>query len=299
MKKKLDIEEQLHLIQIFGLLATMLLCLVLTISVTLTLNSRQQEEALKEESLMISRSKTVVSVFEGESNREYLNNYLDIYIKSIEDLDFVAVCDINNTCIYYPNKAFVGRTLSFGGEARVLKGSGPYIVTVERTGYSLEMAYAPVWAQDGKLLGYVVLSVFYQSPTSEIKPLLYLYMGISFGTAFLAIVLSASIRRRTLNILQGKRVEEYRRLTDERNEVLDALDEAIVAINLKGEVIMINKAFLKMVGCSEDRERYTGALQEIFPETVLLHVLETGHCPIQHQRPHPGRRICHQPDPCL
>ncbi len=30
---------------------------------------------------------------------------------------------------------------------------------------------------------------------------------------------------------------------DERNEVLDALEEAIVAINLKGEVIMMNKAF--------------------------------------------------------
>ena len=71
-------------------------------------------------------------------------------------------------------------------------------------------------------------------------------------------------------------MEEYRRLMDERNEVLDALEEAIVAINLKGEVIMMNKAFLKMVGCSEQLSQYDGALKDIFPETVLLKVLETG-----------------------
>ena len=49
-----------------------------------------------------------------------------------------------------------------------------------------------------------------------------------------------------------------------------------MAINLKGEVIMMNKAFLKMVGCSEQLSQYDGALKDIFPETVLLKVLETG-----------------------
>lgn len=80
--------------------------------------------------------------------------------------------------------------------------------------------------------------------------LLYGYMVVSFVTAFVGIFVAVSIRRRTLRVLQGRRVEEYRRLADERNEVLDALDEAIVAINLKGEVIMMNKAFLKMMGWS-------------------------------------------------
>ena len=276
MKKKIDIEKQLYLIQIFGLVVTAVLCLVLTISVTLTRNSRQQEQELLEESSTMARAKNVVEALQNKSDGEYLNNYLDIYIKSISDLDFVAVCDTSNTCIYYPNKAFVGRTVSFGAEDRVLAGEGPYIVTVERTGYNLEMAYAPVRDRTGELLGYVILSVFHRSPAKDVQHLLYLYVAISFGTVFLGIFLSISIRRRTLRVLQGKRIEEYRRLTDERNEVLDALDEAIVAVNLKGEVIMINKAFLKMLGCSEQMVHYEGRLKEIFPETVLLRVLETG-----------------------
>lgn len=275
LKRKLNIENQLYLFQIFGIVVTAVLCLVLTISVTLDRSSRQQEEALLKECATLARAKNVVEALR-EGGSEYLSNYLNIYIKSISDLDFVAVCDTSNTCIYYPNKAFVGRTLSFGGEDRVLAGEGPYIATVERTGYGLEMAYAPVWDRSGELLGYVILSVFHQSTAEDVQHLLYLYMVISFGTAFLGIFISISIRRRTLKVLQGRRVEEYRRLTDERNEVLDALDEAIVAINLKGEIIMMNKAFLKMLGCSEQLLHYEGELKEIFPETALLHVLETG-----------------------
>lgn len=55
----------------------------------------------------------------------YLRNYLDIYIKSISDLDFVAVCEKDSTCRYYPNRAFVGRILTFGGENRVLSRRRP------------------------------------------------------------------------------------------------------------------------------------------------------------------------------
>ena len=276
MRGRLHIEGQLYMFQIFGVIVTAVLCLVLTLSVTLTRNSRQQEEQLLAECEAVARSRPVREALEGKEERAYLNNYLDIYIKSIPDLDFVAVCDTDSHCLYYPNKAFVGRSVRFGGEDRVLSGEDAYIVTVARTGYGLEMAYAPVRAESGALLGYVVLSVFYQSPAEDVQHLLYIYMGISFGAALLGIFLSISVRRRTLKVLQGRRVEEYRRLTDERSEVLDALDEAIVAINLRGEVILMNKAFLKMLGCSEDLLHYEGRLSDIYPETKLPAILETG-----------------------
>ena len=277
-KKKLDVEDQLYLFQIFGIVVTVLLCLVLTISVTVRRSSRQQEESLLREATAIAKAGPVLEALEHDEDPEYdayLRNYLDIYIRSISDLDFVAICDKDGVCRYYPNKAFVGRTLSFGGEDRVHTEAAPYLVTVARSGYDLEMVYAPVRSH-GRLIGYVILSVFHRSASTDMQYLLVLFIVISFGTLLLGIFITLSIRRRTQKILRGRRVAEYRRLMDERNEVLDALEEAIVAINLKGEVIMMNKAFLKMVGCSEQLSQYDGALKDIFPETVLLKVLETG-----------------------
>lgn len=277
MQKKLDIEDQLYLFQMIGIVITAALCLVLTIFVTIERSNSQRTESLFQESTAIAKAAPVLEALEHSAPEynTYLRNYLDIYIKSISDLDFVAVCDRDGLCRYYPNQAFVGRTLTFGGEEQVLSGEGPYLVTVARKGYSLEMIYAPVWNRQGELLGYVTLSVFQRSTNADVQHLLVLFVAISFGTLLLGVFVSASLRKRTQKLLRGRRMEEYLHLMDERNEVLDALGEAIVAINLKGEVIMMNKAFLKMVGGSEQLSQYDGALKDVFPETVLLKVLET------------------------
>ncbi len=126
-KKKLDIEDQLYLFQIFGIIVTAALCLVLTISVTVVRSNRQQTDRLFQEVTAIAKAAPVVDALKHKDPEydAYLQNYLDIYIKSISDLDFVAVCDQNRTCRYYPNRAFVGRVLTFGGEDRVLSGEGP------------------------------------------------------------------------------------------------------------------------------------------------------------------------------
>lgn len=65
--------------------------------------------------------------------------------------------------------------------------------------------------------------MFRRSTSADNQHLLTLFIAISFGTLLLGIFISASIRKRTKKVLQGRRVEEYRRLMDERNEVLDAL----------------------------------------------------------------------------
>ena len=276
--KKLDIESKLYLFQIFGIIVTAVLCLILTISVTIKRSTREQADIVMQESKVIARARPVVDTLlsPDEEHIAYLRNYLDIYIRSISDVDFVAVCDTANTCLYYPNKAFVGRTMTFGDEERVLAGEATYIVTVSRVGYDLDMIYTPVKSQQGELLGYVILSVFQKSSLANIQHLLTLFMVISFCTLFLSILFSISVRRRTKRVLQGLRLAEYRRLMDERNEVLDALDEAILAINLKGDVLMMNKAFLRMVGLSERLSHYEGKLLDVFPENMLLRVLETG-----------------------
>ena len=91
LKTKLDIENQLYLIQIFGIVVTAALCLVVMLTVTLSHSNQQQEEELLDECVTLARAKNVVSALQAGEGDEYLSNYLNIYIKSIPNLDFVAV----------------------------------------------------------------------------------------------------------------------------------------------------------------------------------------------------------------
>ena len=58
LKTKLDIENQLYLIQIFGIVVTAALCLVVMLTVTLSHSNQQQEEELLDECVTLARAKT-------------------------------------------------------------------------------------------------------------------------------------------------------------------------------------------------------------------------------------------------
>ena len=82
LKTKLDIENQLYLIQIFGIVVTAALCLVVMLTVTLSHSNQQQEEELLDECVTLARAKNVVSALQAGEGDEYLSNYLNIYIMS-------------------------------------------------------------------------------------------------------------------------------------------------------------------------------------------------------------------------
>ena len=145
--------------------------MVVSITVTVTRNNNKQEEKLLRTAKILASSSIVIEALQEDSNNVYINNYLDIYIKSIANLDFLAVCDTKNVCIYYPNKSFVGRTMRFGDEWQVLSTGESYISTVDRKYYGLKMAYTPVYDRKGTILGYVLLSVFHESSTSDVMHL--------------------------------------------------------------------------------------------------------------------------------
>ena len=68
-KKKLDIEDQLYLFQIFGIIVTAALCLVLTISVTVGRSNRQQTDRLFQEVTAIAKAAPVVDSLETQRPR--------------------------------------------------------------------------------------------------------------------------------------------------------------------------------------------------------------------------------------
>ena len=57
LKTKLDIENQLYLIQIFGIVVTAALCLVVMLTVTLSHSNQQQEEEPLDEGVTLARAK--------------------------------------------------------------------------------------------------------------------------------------------------------------------------------------------------------------------------------------------------
>lgn len=79
-RKKLDIEDQLYLFQIFGIIVTAALCLVLTIFVTIGRSNSQQTDRLFRESTAIAKAAPVVEALEHNGDTEYDVIFATIWI---------------------------------------------------------------------------------------------------------------------------------------------------------------------------------------------------------------------------
>ena len=73
----------------------------------------------------------------------------------------------------------------------------------------------------------------------------------------------------------GYQPEEFQKLYIERTEVMEALEEGIVAINQEQKVIMMNTAARNILKIPEDVVTEGAALSDLFPDTRLVETLNT------------------------
>lgn len=73
----------------------------------------------------------------------------------------------------------------------------------------------------------------------------------------------------------GYQPEEFQKLYIERTEVMETLEEGIVAINQEQKVIMMNTAARNILKIPEDVVTEGAALSDLFPDTRLVETLNT------------------------
>lgn len=74
----------------------------------------------------------------------------------------------------------------------------------------------------------------------------------------------------------GYQPEEFQKLYVERTEVMDALEESIIAVNTEENIILINSAARAILQLPEETPAEGCALSQIFPDERLQEVLKTG-----------------------
>lgn len=92
--------------------------------------------------------------------------------------------------------------------------------------------------------------------------------------ALFGLVLAHILNRRLQRTLLGYNPEQFSKMFIEREEVMDALEEGILAINTEGEIITMNRSVLQILDLDEAPPTGT-KLADIFPDTVLYEIIES------------------------
>lgn len=188
--------------------------------------------------------------------------------------EFVVIGDKNGTRYSHPEQSMIGKKMKGGDSERALQ-NGEYYVSKSKgsLGQSIR-GKSPIFNQKGEIIGIVsvgfLLEDVHQQIMKNIGKVLYVSLIALFISVIGSILLGRNIRKDTM----GLEPYEIARLYKEKNAILHAVKEGILAIDQEGYITSMNqpaKSLLNIHGSVRHLK-----VDGLFPTKYLDEVLETG-----------------------
>ena len=270
-----SIRQKIQNMALFLVLATVSLGMVTSLAFSLEMEYDNLDRNLQNFSLLLAQAPSVEELLAGESDGETIQRYLNGVISNIQDIDAVVVADAGGVIRYSPDGSHTGAhypeweslAVFHGEEVQVDTGAG--ISGVERR------AVAAVRDADGALLGFVSVGIGVRSMRMTVIHTVICFLILAGICLAVGLILSRHLSRSIKDSLMGYEPDVFQRLFQQREGMLDALDEGVLAIDRESRILYLNRAGMRMFR-QKDRESVLGRqVEEVYPETQLSRVLVT------------------------
>ena len=273
--KRLPLEKQIFL----SLMGVSLALLLLTMGIMLYFDMERQMEnwdaTISSTAAYIADLEEVQEMLERGYPDLKVSRQLDTLSEHIQDLNVILIYDTSGLRFYYTDRLQSGETFMEGDQTAILSGSEPYITTGYGTYGPQRQAFHGIVNDQGEVIGFVVASIF-TSDILERSQMLLIYALLVFAAVFLV---GLGLSRGMVNVLKkslrGYHPYELLELYLKQGDVLNAVEDGLVATDGQGKVIFSNRAALDLLGIEEAQLRGS-PLESVFPDSRCAQVVATG-----------------------
>lgn len=273
--KQQTIEKQLLTTLIGGIALMLVISMGFSLYYSIYRHRRQVDRTISDTAAIVAQMPQVVQALQGQGDAAGLNQYLDS-VRELSSIEIITVCNLQGIRVYHPNPQLIGQAFVGGDEQPALQGAPPYITTRMGTLGAQRRAFHPVTDAGGQVIGFVMVSMLVRSLTHSSGQILVVYLVFALFLALVAFVVVRLMMRRLRRTLLGHSPEEFAALYMQRNGVMDALDEGVFAIDRQSRVILMNQSARRMLEIPPQQPVESRPITELFPETRLPQVMETG-----------------------
>lgn len=237
---------------------------------------------------MVANSREVIDALGKKDPDKIIGPYIENQLKSLDEIEYIIVVDNEGMRYSHPNANMIGQKFVGGDESRVVKEGDVYISEAIGTlGRSLR-AFVPIYnVEKNKEIGFVCVGMLTKSiEQSEHMAILYIIL-ISIGSLAVGIVGAFILSNNIKNTLLGLEPEEITNLYNEKIGILDAIYEGLIAIDNNGNITLVNDSALNILHYENeiDKNSIIGRnIDEIFPTTNLVKVLDEGKCKFEEEQ---------------
>lgn len=259
-------------------------CIVVLISLVITSiligntvkNSihKTAEEKAEAVSRTTAQSNIVKRGLKDKSKEQQIQHYTS-EIKSVTDVSFIVVMDMNSIRKSHPNSDLIGKKFQGGDESPALKGKEIITESKGTLGKSLR-SFTPIY-DNGKQIGLVAVGIPIETVNEAFASgMRDIFIGLIIGM-FFGIMGAYLLARYIKKILHGLEPAIIAKRLEERNTMLQSVHEGIVAVDKEGKINLINKSATQIFKKAGLAENPIGLkINEYLDSTQLHNVVELG-----------------------
>lgn len=268
--------QQIRRVSVLGILVAMILATGAGLWLSLA-----QEQRMRDDTLTAAvQAAAYALALDGHSDAQQLQEYTLRTVEGIEGVDLFAVYDAQGRPVYYADivsgQAGSAELPALDAElCRRLAQSGEVLLDDAETPLGADhCAVTAVRGANGTVTGYVLAGLYLRSIRTMALRTLAVFVGIGLAALGVGTLLSLQLARRIKSGLLGYEPDAFRDLFLRRMELLDALDEGLLAIDRDAHIVYINRAAAEML--SFDKDAVLGRpLAEVYPQSTIPQVLRT------------------------
>ncbi len=194
-------------------------------------------------------------------------------IRKRTETEFIVVIDMEGVRYSHSAPDRIGKTIVGGDEGPVLQGQEYTSKAVGTLGPSLR-AFVPLFRDDGEQVGAIVVGIM-MTEVNALKGELrgWIFFAIALGLV-IGVFGSNYLAENIKKAIFGLEPHEIAAMFNEREALLEAIKEGILAVDYQGRITVINSEARRILGIQNNAQGQN--IEKILPDSKLIEVMKSG-----------------------
>ena len=263
----------------FRVQLSLIVTLALILGIAGTLINIQYETQKRDQNLQnvaetIAKS-PLLSDGELSEDSTVMYGYLETLKEALADIDVISVVDKNGIRIYHSNSDLIGTEYDGNMPDFETYTSGFYAVDENGPSGNQRRAYAAIYNKDGEYVGVVMAIMLAKNIHSETMQMLLIFGAITLLAIAIELIIAGSLSKKVKKSLMGYEPDVFTAMYKMRDNILETLEEGIIATDENGIIQFANDSAIKML-CKNPFDNIVGKNIEILGDEILTSVIRSG-----------------------
>ena len=197
-----------------------------------------------------------------------LKEYLDSLCDTLKDIDVISVVTKESTRLYHSNEELIG-TVYDGTIPDFKEKSRDYYTTTDNGPSGTQRrAYAAIYDEEGNYAGFVMAIMLMKNIKNETIQIILTFILITIIAILIELFVSAELSNKIKKSLLGYEPDVFTSMFRMRDNILESLDEGIVAVDKVGKVQFINKSAVEMLTTDGKEDSFIGKYVSNLSNTI-------------------------------